>query len=345
MTIRRIVPAAALLLALGPIAGCGSGESDGAPEAETPAGPIALYSGRSEELVGPLLERFTQATGIEVGARYGDTAELAATLMEEGDRTPADLFLAQDGAALGALSRAHLLRRLPDEVLDRVPAALRSPGDDWVGVSGRARVVVYNTSAVVLDELPKTLEEVADARYRGRFGIAPANASLQAQLAAYAALEGLDALDRLLAGIAANEPRIYPKNGPIVDAVLAGEIDWGLVNHYYLWRALQENPDAPGRNFYMPGGGAASFVNVAGVGLVGSDDTGLALVEYLLADDAQRYFAEETFELPLVRGIEPPAGLPAIEGLEAAEVDWAELGAMLEPTLERIHTSGLARFR
>jgi iron(III) transport system substrate-binding protein len=351
-----LLPLCAALLAS---AGCGGGGGESATQSpngemaetaeagqERQAGPpIVLYSGRSEDLVGPLLERFTQSTGTIVSTRYGDTAELAVTLMEEGERTPADAFLSQDGTALAALGRAHLLRRLPDHVLERVPAALRSPDGEWMGVAGRARVVVYNPSLVGPDDLPQRLEDVAEARYRGRFGIAPTNASLQAQLAAYAALEGLPALDRLLQGIAANEPRIYQKNGPIVDAVIAGEIDWGLVNHYYLWRVLRENPQAPGRNFYMPGGGAGGFVNVAGIALVGGDDAALSLAEYLVSEEAQRYFVDETFELPLVPGIEPPAGLPAIEGLSAAEIDWAKLADMLEPTLERIHASELARFR
>jgi iron(III) transport system substrate-binding protein len=226
-------------------------------------------------------------------------------------------------------------------LLDRVAPEFRSDRGDWVGVSGRARVVVYGTERMRVEDLPQDLQQVLDPRYRGRFGIAPANASFQAHLAALRAVAGAEALERWLEGLVANEPRRYANNRAIVDAVIAGEIDFGLVNHYYLWQALRDQPEAPARNFFMPGGDVSSFVNVAGVGLLSDEPAGLRLIEYLLSEEGQRYFAEETFEYPLVAGIPAAVDLPPLEQLSLARVDFGALSENLEPTLRAIETSGL----
>ncbi len=305
---------------------------------------ITVYSGRSEKLIGPLLDRFSSSTGIEIHVRYADTSQLTATLMEEAHRTPAELFIAQDAAALGALSSAGLLSHIPSETLERIPARFRSPRGDWVGLSGRARVVVYNVERIRVGELPRSLAQTADPRFRGRFGVAPGNASFQAHMAAYLARNGKSALEQLLHGMAANEPRIYPKNSPIVEAVINGEIDWGLVNHYYLMRALKEDPDAPAKNYVMSEGDGSGFVNVSGVGLLRETPRALELLRFLVSDDAQRYFSEETLEYPLIAGMRPPDVLPTADG-PSPQIDFREVSRALEPTLELIQDSGLTRFQ
>ncbi len=302
---------------------------------------VVVYSGRSESLAGPLFERLGERLGLEIKVRYGGTAELAATLMEESEATPAHLFLSQDAAALGALAKADLLAGLPPATLARVAPEFRSAEGDWIGLSGRVRCVVYNTESVRPEELPASLEQVIEPRYRGRFGIAPTNASFQAHLAVYGTVAGEPALQRLLAGLAANEPGRYPKNSAIVEAVIAGEIDFGLVNHYYLLRALVENPAAPAANFFMPSGEVSSFVNLSGVGVLRSTPESLALVDELLAESAQRYFAEETFEYPLSAGVAPAVGLPPLGDLRSRQLPFDEVAAKLEETLELIAASGL----
>lgn len=336
LAIAAAVLAAATALAAGGCAPAGDRGRTGAG-----AGPVTVYSGRNESLVGPLLSRFTADRGIDVAVRYGSTAEMAATLLEEGDNSPADLFLAQDAAALGAVADAGRFVALPEELLSRVEPRFRSPEGDWVGLSGRARVVVYHTGLIRPEELPQRLEEVVEPRYAGRFGVAPPNASFQAHMAVYRALKGGEALEQLLQGMVANRPRRYENNTAIVQAVLAGEIEWGLTNHYYLWRALKEDPDAPGANYFMPEGDASSFVNLAGIGALNRDPATLELVEYLLSEEAQGYFAQETYEYPLVRGVEPAVGLGPLEELRTPEIDFHEVAAALEETLQAIQRSGL----
>ena len=161
-----------------------------------PAGPLTVYSGRAEPLVGPILERFTRATGIEVRARYGDSSELAAALLEEGSNTPADLFFSQDAGALGAVAARGRLDPLPAETLQRVDPKFRARDGSWVGTSGRARVIVYNTSTLSANDLPDTVAGLTESRWRGKIGWAPTDASLQASITAIRLLDGDDAARR-----------------------------------------------------------------------------------------------------------------------------------------------------
>ncbi|MDP9409067.1 MAG: extracellular solute-binding protein, partial [Actinomycetota bacterium] len=151
-------------------------EETTAQEALTPGeGSLVVYSGRSEELVGPVFEQFEERSGVDVQVRYGETAELAATILEEGENSPADLFFAQDPGALGALDDEGRLTELPDEVLDAVPARFRADDGDWVGTSGRARVVAYNTEELSAGDLPDSIFDFTDPRWEGRIGWAPTN--------------------------------------------------------------------------------------------------------------------------------------------------------------------------
>lgn len=304
---------------------------------------VVLYSGRNEKLIKPLLDRFTQETGIAVETRFGESAELAATLMEEGTRTPADVFFSQDAAGLAAIAKAGLARPLPQDVVGKVPARFAAADGKWIGISGRARTVVYDPKKIQPEQLPQSLEQVGEPRYRGRFGVAPLNASLQSHLAAYSALQGEEALDKLLAAIVANEPKRYARNSAVVEAVAAGEVDWGLVNHYYLWESKKARPDVSLANFIMPAGEVSSFVNVAGVAVVDDDPDAVTLVQYLLSEPAQRYFAEQTFEYPLVAGVPASVALQPLGEVRTPDLDFTRIADALPRTLTKISESGLSR--
>src|SRR3989304_9282608 len=144
---------------------------------ETPATKLTIYSGRSEELVGPIIDQFTRATSIKVEVRYGETPEMAATILEEGKNSPADIFYAQDPGGLGAVE--HLFTQIPDNILNQVEQRFRSPQGTWVGISGRARVIVYNTNNLSESDLPDDIWDFIDPKWKGRIGWAPTNASFQ----------------------------------------------------------------------------------------------------------------------------------------------------------------------
>ena len=162
---RAAMPPLLLLLLVVALVAAACGGDD-----ETEDGPITVYSGRAEELVGPLFAQFEEDTGIELRIRYGGTSELAAVILEEGDRSPADVYLAQDAGALGAMEAAGVFQTLPDELLDRVDAGARSRTGAWVGVSGRARVLVYSTERVSEAELPASVFDLTQPAWRGRVG-------------------------------------------------------------------------------------------------------------------------------------------------------------------------------
>lgn len=335
---KRYWTALPVLLAAAALAGCGGSGDEG-------SGSLTIYSGREEELVGPLLERFEQESGVELDVRYGDSAELAATIAEEGDNSPADVFFAQDPGSLGAVAGEGLLEQLPDEILERVDARWRDREGRWVGTSGRSRVLVYNTEAVAEDELPDSVFDLTDPRWKGRIGIAPTNASFQAFVTAMRLDAGEERTRKWLEDLQANDPKVYEKNTPIVEAAAAGEIDVGLTNHYYLYLVREEQPDAPVANHFFAPGDPGALVSVAGAGvLAASDDreTAEQLVEYLLSDDGQRFYVDEAeeAEYPLVEGIEPKEGLPPLASLQGPDVDLTALGAELERTLELLRETG-----
>ncbi len=310
----------------------------------TGAGELTVYSGRNEELIGALVEQFQNESGIKVNVRYGDTAELAATILEEGANSPADVFFAQDAGALGALATQDRLQKLPDSILQRVEERFRSPEGEWVGTSGRARVVVYNTTTLTETDLPETIFGFTDPKWKGRLGWAPTNGSFQAFVTALRVLQGEEKAREWLEGIKANEPKVYDNNTAIVQAAASGEIDAGFVNHYYLVRQLQENGDSFGaRNYYLKNGDPGALVNVAGAGiLTGAKNQAAAeqFVTFLVGDAAQQYFADETFEYPLVTSVEPNAALPPLSAIQTPQIDLSRLED-LQGTLQLLQDLGI----
>lgn len=332
----------ALLLGL---AACG-GSDDSKAGAEGAGTTLTVYSGREEELVEPLFERFETATGISLEVRYGDSAELAATIAEEGDGSPADVFFAQDAGSLGAVAGEGLLAALPEATLTRVDERFRDSAGRWVGTSGRARVVAYNTDALGEDDLPDSIQGFTDPRWKGKLGFPPTNASFQAFVTAMRLIQGEERAREWLEGIQANEPKLYEKNLQVLEALAAGEIEVGFVNHYYLYLLQAEQPDAPVANHYLRGDDPGALVNVAGVGiLAGSDDPEAAqrFVDFLLSEEGQRFYAEEAeeAEYPLVAGVGPRKELPPLAEIQGPDIALGDLGPELERTLELLSEVGL----
>jgi len=318
-----------------------------APATPRPApieGTLTVYSGRSESLVGPLIERFEAATGVDVEVKYGDTAELASTILEEGTASPADVYVAQDAGALGAVASEGRLAMLPSHVLDRVDARFRSPDGEWVGISGRARVAAFDSRAVADPDLPDSILDFTDPSWKGRLGWAPTNGSFQAFVTALRIVEGDDTARAWLEGIKANEPKAYEGNDAIIAALAAGEIEVGFVNHYYALRqAAEQGPRFPVENHFFTGGDPGGLVNVAGAGVLttsANPTAALALIEFLLSDDAQAYFADETYEYPLVAGVEADDRLEPLDEIESPDIDLSDL-ADLRGTLDLLSEVGI----
>ena len=380
---RRIFPQILLALAALSVAlslalvGCGGGEQSPPPAATSPATPTAVmaatasptlapsatqtparqepteekdrtltvYSGRSQSLVHPLLEAFREWAGVDIRVKYAGSASTAATLLEEGDNTPADVVFLQDPGSLGSVAAEGMLAELPQETLDKVDPRLRDPNGRWVGTSGRARTIIYNTETIDPDaDLPPSILDFTKEEWRGRVGWAPRNGSFQSFVTALRQQLGEDAAREWLEGMKNNDAQEYPNNTSIVQAAANGEVDVGFVNHYYLERFLAEyGEDFEARNYYIGNGDPGALVLVAGAGILGASDnkeTALEFVDFLLSEPAQQYFTSDAKEYPVAAGVEPEGDLPSIESLDPPDVDLGSLSD-LQGTIDLLREVGV----
>ena len=329
---RCAVPVVLVVLALVSVS-CGGGDD-----------VITVYSGRTSNLIGPLLEDFAETSGIDVEVRYGQSADLALLIDEEGDRSPADVFISQSPGAIGFLAGEGRLRPIGEDVLSLVPEGFRNSGGLWIGLSGRVRVIVYNRDLVDYTELPESVFELTEERFRDRVAVAPPNGSFQDFVTAMRETHGDGTTLAWLEGLVANEARTYPNNTSIVQAVGRGDVPMGLVNHYYNFRAQAEDPGVASENYYFPNRDIGSLLIVTAIGVLSTTDVpDLAdrLVEFMLSEAAQRFYSEKTFEYPLSAGVQPSSGLPPLESIGVATYDFDQLGGGLERTKELIDESGL----
>jgi iron(III) transport system substrate-binding protein len=304
---------------------------------------LTLYSGRGETLVAPIIEAFERESGITVNVRYAGTAELAILLQEEGDATPADLFWGQDPGALAAV--VDQLAQLPEDMLGKVPEAYRDREGRWIATSGRQRVLVVSTENVSEDELPASILDLTDERYRGRVGWAPTNGSFQLHVTAMRHELGEEATREWLEAMIENEPIVFSNNTAIVQGVGDGEADFGLTNNYYLGRFLMSAPDFPARNVTFEDGDIGNLLSVAAIGVTAASDRydeAVQFIEFLLSPQAQQFFASQVNEYPVSESAILRGDQPAMEALEASapDIDLNELGD-LEGTLELLREVGL----
>ena len=328
---RRAAVTLLALLAVVPAAGCGGEDAD-----------LTVYSGRNEKLVGDLVKNFEAESGLDVEVRYGDSAELAAQIAEEGANTRADVFFAQDAGALGSVERQFAA--LPGNLVREVPERYRDSGNRWVGTSARARVVAYDSRELSPQQLPKSILDFTKPEWKGRIGFAPTNASFQAFVSAMRLELGDERARAFLEALKANEPKTYENNIQTEEAIARGEIDVGFVNHYYAYELRADQPGFPVRNHFLRRGDPGSLVNAAGAGVLASSDArpdAERFVRYLLSRAGQVYVADELYEYPVAAGVSPPDGLPSLSQLQGPSISLEDLGAELRPTLQLLDEVGL----
>jgi len=343
LTRRAVLAGGSAGLAALVLGACKSSTTSGATTGSGAGQSVTVYSGRSKTLIDPILQRFTTDTGIAVNVRYGDSADLALQLETEGDKSPADVFFSQSPGALGYLSGKGHLRTLPAATLEKVDATLRSSKGEWVGVSGRVRVLAYNTELVTTADLPASVFDLVDPRYKGKVAVAPSNGSFQDFITSMRQQVGDPKTLEFLRDLKANEAKTFANNAAIVEAVGRGEVQIGLVNHYYNERAKKENPGVKSENYHFPNEDLGNLVLLAGIAPMKASANPAAekLVDYLLGRGAQEYFATETLEYPLAAGVKPAVDLPPLTSIKAPPEDLNNLGD-LAVTARLIDQSGIA---
>ena len=314
--------AVALALFATVLTGCSSSD-----EQATDVTEITVYSGRSEEFIAPFFAQWEAQSGIKLNVRYGDSAELAAQILEEGANSPADLFLSQDAGSLGAVAEAGLFTQLSDEIASAIPATYVAANRNWVGITGRARVFAYAPDRVKV--LPQSVTDLTKSEYKNQIGIAPTNASFQAFLTALIENKGADFAKNWLKALQANGVKIYAKNSAIVEAIDKGEISIGLVNHYYIWEVSEGLGRAINvKNGFFAPGDLGNLINVSGAGVLASSKKYAAaedLINFLTSAASQSKFVKDTHEYSLISGAAAPAGVPALDQIGAPAVDLATL--------------------
>ena len=298
------------------LTGCATGapapaESPGAGGSVGGGADLVVYVGRNEDHVRPLVEQFEQQTGLTVDARYGGTGELATTIVQEGDASPADVFFTQDPAYMGAISEAGLLSPLPEDVLESVPDGITGAEDDWVGVTARRRVLAFDPAQTPADRLPNSVFELTGEPWRGKVGLAPTHSSFVSFVAALVAMHGADETLAWLEGMAANDPQVFDGNEEQLRAIAAGDLEVGLVNHYYVHRLLAEDPGFAVRNHSFDAGDAGDVLMPTTIGVLSSStrgDTAVEFVRFMLSEQAQSHYLHEVGEYPLLVGVGTPVG-------------------------------------
>ncbi len=331
-----------MVLSLFTLFGCGKGEPNKTIEVGPEPVTLTIYSGRGESLVGKLFEQIPNDAPFRVEVQYGNTAEMVTRLMTEGDQSPADIIFAQDSGHLGVLSKRGLLEELQEATLSQVDPQFQDGGGQWVGTSGRLRVLVYNQDKLSDDHLPRSLKDLADPKWKGRLGWSPTNGSFHAHVSALRHGWGEEETRVWLQAVQANLPTSYPKNSPQVVAAQDGAIELGWVNHYYLHRLSKDGRKA--QNWSFPDSqDLGNILMVSGVGIrLGTPNKAAAeaFVAWLLSPTVQNYFAQEGFEYPTRPGISTHVDVPPLKPGQLAQVNQNHL-ADLAPTRAMLAELGL----
>jgi iron(III) transport system substrate-binding protein len=322
--------------------------ASGAATAPTQSTSLTIYSGREQQLVQPIMDRFTRQTGIELKVRYASSTSLATALVEEGRNSPADVYWSQEPGTLGLVGARGLLARLPQATVGKVPARFATRSRRWVGTSGRSRVLVYNTNELQQSELPASVWGLGNPRWKGKIGIAPTNASFQAFLGATIHLFGEARVRAWLRGLEENDVRFYPNNTTVVQAVGRRDIEVGLVNHYYLYNLLAETPNLPVRNHWFRDGDPGNLVLAAGVGIVAATEKTAAaqrFVDFLLSKTGQRLIARGpgAAEYPLVKGVPRRPGLRPLSSIKGPTYNLGRLSTDLTPAVRMLLEEGFIK--
>ncbi|WP_326547243.1 iron ABC transporter substrate-binding protein [Mycolicibacterium sp. ND9-15] len=293
---------------------------------------LLVYNAQHESLTKEWIDAFTKETGIKVTYRQGGDTELGNQLVAEGKASPADVFLTENSPAMAAVERAGLFAGLEPGTLDQVPPQYRPPSGKWTGVAARSTVFVYNTSRLQPDQLPKSLLDLQQPEWKGRWGAPPTKADFQAIVSALLELKGEPATAQWLAAMKTNA-KLYSDNIATLKAVNAGEVDGGVIYHYYWFRDQVKTKEMSGNTalHYFKNEDPGAFVSLSGGGVLASSDRidqAQQFVRFITGKAGQEVLEKGTsFEYPVASGVPANPALPPLDTLQAPNVDPSNLDA------------------
>lgn len=298
----------------------------------SPADGVVVYSARIEPLIKPMFDAFTARTGITVRAFSASESELFERLRAEGAGTPADVLMTVDVGNLWLAQQAGLLQAVRSAVIEKnIPAHLRAPGNEWIGLSVRARTIAYSAERVKREAL-STYEALGEPRWRGRLCLRTSKKVYnQSMVATMIRTLGEKRTEEVLRGWMANEPRIFASDTKLLEAIAAGQCDVGLVNTYYLAQIKVKDPAFPVALFWPNQQDRGVHVNVSGAGVTRHAkhrEPAIRLIEFLSSPEAQGLYADVNHEYPANPAVKPPALLAAWGTFRADPVDVAAAGEL-----------------
>lgn len=292
---------------------------------------LTLYSGQHESLGEALASAFEAATGIKVAVRSGNDANLANQILEEGTRSKADVFITEEPGQLAALDQKGLFSPVDPKTLAEVDPRLNPDSGNWVAYAARSRVIFYNPTLISEEDLPKSILELTDPAWKGKFAYAPSGAFVSTVTYLINVI-GEDQTRAWLQGIKANGVNLQ-KNGAVRDAVEAGQIAFGLSNHYYWYLLAQKQggPDKLASKVHFMGGGDAGALLLASGAAVLRTSTHQAEAQRFLAwladpNGGQQIIATTTPQYPVAPGVQSSMGLKPLSELSPPAFDQGSLG-------------------
>ncbi|MGV0813894.1 iron ABC transporter substrate-binding protein [Mycolicibacterium boenickei] len=319
---RRVaVVVSAVAVAVGMVS-CSSSGSD----------ELLIYNAQHESLTKEWIDAFTKETGIKVTYRQGGDTELGNQLVAEGEASPADVFLTENSPAMAAVEQAGLFADVEQQTLDQVPAQYRPSSGKWTGVAARSTVFVYNKAKLPADQLPRSIMDLQQPQWKGRWGAPPAKADFQAIVAAMLELTGEPATAQWLAGMKTNAV-VLQDNIATLRAVNDGQVDGGVIYHYYWFRDQSKTKEISGNTalHYFKNSDPGAFVSLSGGGVLKSSkkqDQAQQFLRFVTGRAGQEVLQKGTsFEYPVASGVAANAALPPLDTLGAPAVNPSNLDA------------------
>ena len=321
---RRHLPAVVAVAALA-LAACGSGDS---ATGEAPLDPskLTIYSAQHANLVDAWVKGFTADTGIQVQVRQGKDSSMGNQLVAEGGKTKADVFLTENSPAMTVVQNAGLLSPVEQSTLDQVSQQYRPSSGEWVGIAARSTVLIYNPSKISEADLPASMLDLADPKWKGKWGAAPSGADFQAIVSGVLQAEAADRTETWLKGLKENA-KVYQNNIATMKAVNAGEVPMGIMYHYYWYRdqALTKEGSANTKLHYFKGEDVGAFVSVSAGGVLKASTKQADAQKFLAwvtsAKGQEALVSSKSMEYAVGEGVASDPALPPLDSLQAPSID------------------------